>query len=575
MLHPEFDALVRQVRELQDRVACLERTAGVGSQATQGAAIGPAPKPAEKPPSLPETTVLLPVLGRALLGLAGAYLLRALTESGTLALQAGVGIGILYAMLWLVLAARTPAGQKLETAIRSLISVMLLAPLLWEATLRFHAVSTWAAGGILLAFTLLGLAVSWKKGGLSIVAAFAMLAGVGVCAALLVATHDAIPFTFALLAIAATVEASACLNHWLSGHWLAALAADLAVLLATWLVTNPRGVPEAWVPIAHPALLAAQVALLAIYLGSTGFRTLFRGTTFTGFETAQCALAFAISVGGGLRLGSQDPYIAPAMAALALACAAFCYGIGFLLLDRGEPRGRNFYTYSTFAILLTVAGSRILLSGIAASAVWSLLAIAGLWAGGFFARRTLEVHGTIYLLLGLASSGALGQAAGFLLGNASMFDKGSGAGSGEGQAALWIAIPAAAICYTLGNRSAVGSPALRLALAGTLAWLTAGMAAGALTAGLLRIFGESAGQAYGTTLRTAVLAAAALLLAWAGARWNKPELSRLIYPAMLLGAYRLIAIDLRQDRNPVLFLSLLLYGTVLMILPKLKAAKPV
>jgi hypothetical protein len=101
------------------------------------------------------------------------------------------------------------------------------------------------------------------------------------------------------------------------------------------------------------------------------------------------------------------------------------------------------------------------------------------------------------------------------------------------------------------------------------------MAAGALTAGLLRIFGESAGQAYGTTLRTAVLAAAALLLAWAGARWNKPELSRLIYPAMLLGAYRLIAIDLRQDRNPVLFLSLLLYGTVLMILPKLKAAKPV
>jgi len=44
---------------------------------------------------------------------------------------------------------------------------------------------------------------------------------------------------------------------------------------------------------------------------------------------------------------------------------------------------------------------------------------------------------------------------------------------------------------------------------------------------------------------------------------------------MLLGAYRLIAIDLHQDRNPALFLSLLFYGAALMILPKLKVAKAV
>jgi len=560
---PEFDALARQVRELQERVASLERFVGVAqpSHVTE-----PQPTPSAEAPILPETTTLLPIMGRALLGLAGAYLLRALTESGTLAPKAGIGIGLLYAMLWLVLAVRTPASQKLETALHSLTSVLVLSPLLWEATLRFHAVSTWAAGGILLAFTLFGLAVAWKQH-LSIVATFATLAGLGVSAALLVATHDAIPFTFVFLAIAAAMETSACMNHWLSERWLAATAADLSVLLATWLVTNQRGVPEAWAPIAHPALLAAQVALLGIYLGSTGFRTLFRGTTFTGFETAQCALAFAISVGGGLRLSSQDPYIAPAMAVLALVCAAFCYGIGFLLLDRGGPHGRNFYTYSTFAILLAVAGSRILLSGMAASAVWSLLAIAGLWGGGFFGRLTLQVHGAIYLLLGLISSGALGQATAFVLGDASM--------SREGQVALWTAILAAAICYALVSRSAVGSQALRIALAGALGWLAAGLAAGALTAGYHWLFGESASHAYCATLRTAVLAGAALLLAWAGARWNRQELSRLIYPAMLLGAYRLIAIDLHQDRNPALFLSLLFYGAALMILPKLKVAKAV
>jgi hypothetical protein len=43
---------------------------------------------------------------------------------------------------------------------------------------------------------------------------------------------------------------------------------------------------------------------------------------------------------------------------------------------------------------------------------------------------------------------------------------------------------------------------------------------------------------------------------------------------MLLGAYRLIAIDLHQDRNPALFLSLVLYGSALITLPKIRSARP-
>jgi len=561
MSQPEFDALAQQVRDLQQRVASLERFVGLASEVT-ASPVAPAVQP--EPSVLPEPTTLLPILGRALLGLAGAYLLRALTDSGTLAPKAGVGIGLLYAMMWLVLAARTPIGQKLQTALHSLTSVLVLSPLIWEATLRFHAVSSWTAGAILLAFTIFGMAVSWKKD-LLIVATFATLTGLGVSAALLMTTHDAIPFTLVFLAIAAAVEVSACLNHWLSERWLAATAADLAVLLATWLVTNDRGMPESWVPIPHAALLAVQVALLAVYLGSTGFRTLFRGTTFTGFETAQCALAFAISVGGGLRLSSQDPYIAPAMGVLALVCAASCYGIGFLMLDRGGLRGRNLYTYSTFAILLALAGSRILLSGMATAAAWYLLAIGCIWAGSHFGRRALQVHGVIYLLLGLVVSGVLEQAAEFLLGNVSP--------AGAGQVAVWAAIVPAAVCYRLGSRSAVGSLPVRLALAGTLGWLVAGLTAGVLTAGYHGLFGESASHAYCATARTGVLAGAALLLAWAGGRWDRLELSHLIYPAMLLGAYRLFAIDLHEDRKPALFLSLLLFGSALILLPRIRSSK--
>jgi hypothetical protein len=551
------DDLEREVRDLARRVAHLEQLLSL-SPAPSLPKVGQADPEGAPPANLP---ALLPILGRALLGLAGAYLLRALTESGTFAPQAGVAIGLLYALLWLAWAARTPAARRIETALHSLTSVLVLAPLLWEATLRFHAISTWTAGAILLLFTLFGLAVSWRKD-LLIVATITTLAGLGTAAGLLVATHDVLPFTCVFLATAAAVEASACLDHWLSERWLAAATADLSVLLATWLVTNARGLPAAYAPIPHAWLLASQVLLLAIYLASTIVRTLLRGFTFTAFETAQCALAFLIGVGGGLRLSGQ----ASAAGALALACAAACYVVSFALLDRHGSHGRNFYTYSTFGILLALAANRILLSGGVASDVWLALAIGCVWAGGFFGRLTLQVHGAVYLLLALVSSGALQQAGAFLLGAATW--------PGQKPAAIGAGALAAAFCYLLATRhrraerGAWSLQALRLVLAGALTWLAAGIAAGALTTAYHAQFGAGASHAYCATLHTGVLAAAALLLAWAGSRWNRLELSRLIYPVMIAGAYRLVVEDLHQDRKAALFLSLLLYGAALMALPR-------
>ena len=124
-------------------------------------------------------------------------------------------------------------------------------------------------------------------------------------------------------------------------------------------MTNERGLPEAYAPIPPEWLLAAQALLLVIYLSSTIVRTLLRGVAFTGFETAQCALAFAIGVGGGLRLS----HAGPAIGGLAAACGLACYVVSFARLDRQGGHGRNFYTYSTFAILLTLAASGILLAG--------------------------------------------------------------------------------------------------------------------------------------------------------------------------------------------------------------------
>ena len=552
-MQPEWEALQAEVRELAARVARLEEVTGVARVA------------AAQPVAAPRVRTPLPVtaFGKAMLGLAGAYLLRALTESGALPHRAGIAAGLLYAIGWMVAAARTPARRRVETALYSLTGALVLSPLLWEATLRFHAIGTWTAGGILLFFTVFGLAASWRKN-ILILATIATLAGLGTSAALLMASYDVLPFTFVLLAIAAAVEASACLDHWLSERWLAACAADLSVLLATWLVTREYGLPPDYAPIPHSSLLLALVSLLAIYLCSTIVRTLLRGFTFTWFETAQCAVAMGITVGGCLRLSAEDPRLAPLVGGMALGCAAACYVVSFARLDRGGAPSRNFYSYSTFGILLALAGARILLSGDAAALVWSGLALACLGAGSFYARFTLQVHGGIYLVLGLLGSGALAQAGRMLLGAATQPERVWMTGLGIGVCAAGLVA-----CRQDGPKVAL----LRLGLAGALVWLAAGLAATALTSAYHSYFGAGATHAYCATVRTSVLAIGALLAAWGGTRWQNPAFSRLIYPLMVLGAYRMVAEDMHQEQKAASVISLLVYGAALMALPKLLRAQ--
>ena len=445
MLQADLDELRQQVRDLTNRIARLEESLAPreSATATRDTELPPLPEDPGILAQVSDTTSILPVLGGALLGLAGAYLLRAIAESGALPPRAVFTLGTLYAVAWLLWAARAPIERRSATTLYSLTSVLILSPLLWESTLRFHMITTWEASVILMAYTLVGLAVSWRRD-LLIVATITTLAGLITAGALLIATHDVLPFTFVFLAIAAAVEVCACLNHWLGERWLAAAAANLSVLLATWLVTNPRGLPEVYAPIPARALFAAQMALVAIYLSSVMVRTLLRGLTFTNFETGQCALAFVIGVGGALRLSAGGAHITPALGGFALVCGAACYAISFIVLERHGSHGRNFYTYSTFGMLLVLVGCRILLSDGATAVVWSALAIACIGAGGLWARLTLEIHGGIYLVLALALSGAFQQAAGFLLG-ADLWP-------GSAPTALWIGAAVAGASYLLAVR---------------------------------------------------------------------------------------------------------------------------
>jgi hypothetical protein len=426
------------------------------------------------------------------------------------------------------------------------------------------------ASVILAAFTLIGFAVSWQQNLLA-VATISMLAGVGTAAALLIATHNVLPFTLFFLAVAAAVEICACLNHWLGERWLAAAAADLSVLLATWLVTNPRGLPEVYAPIPGKYLFTAQMALVVIYLASVSARTLLRGFTFTGFETVQCVAAFVIGVSGALRLSAGDARLAPALGTFVLVCAVACYAISFVVLERNASHRRNFFTYSTFAILLVFVGSRMLLSSASAAIVFSVLAVACMGAGNLWSKLTLEVHAGVYLLLALAHSGALEQPARFLLG--------SDVWPGVAATGLGMGTVVAVATYLLALRSArtIGEAwnfrTLRLGLAVMLTWEVLGVAAGGLTGTLHALSGLAPGDPYCGTVRTGTFVGAALLLAALGSRSSFRDLSKLIYPLMIVGACRLIGVDMRQDHKASLFLSFLIFGVALMLIPRIRRAR--
>jgi hypothetical protein len=61
----------------------------------------------------------------------------------------------------------------------------------------------------------------------------------------------------------------------------------------------------------------------------------------------------------------------------------------------------------------------------------------------------------------------------------------------------------------------------------------------------------------------------ACALAWGGRRWDRDELVWLVFPVMIIGAYKLIDIDFPQARTHAVSISLVLYGGALLVLPRL------
>src|SRR5213075_2474886 len=89
------------------------------------------------------------LIGKSILVIGGAYLLRALTELGWLPELAGIVLAFLYAITWIVIAARALSRAKRTVALfDAATGAMIAGALIWEATTRFHALTSLAAAAL-------------------------------------------------------------------------------------------------------------------------------------------------------------------------------------------------------------------------------------------------------------------------------------------------------------------------------------------------------------------------------------------------------------------------------------------
>jgi len=549
------------VVELQRRLAVLERRVGTSAESLE---------PREEAMALPimddlaagQQAVMAnadsaaPLFGWAFLGLAGAYLLRAFTESGHIPGLAGVAAGLAYAVWWLWLAGRRAEARPLFSIVHGVTAALVFAPLLYEATVRFHWMGPVGASALLVAFAVLGLAVGWR-GNLTSLAWTCTLAVLLTATAVFRETHDALAWAGCVLCVAATVEFSACRDHWLSLRWIVALSADLTVLAIT-VITSLRNAPE-WAP-APAWVLAAQITLLTIYLSSTVDRTLLRHLYITGFEMTQAIIAFLVAVGGALYLADMTRLGVGSVGVFCLLGAVACYLVAFALLDRTGGQLRNFYTYSTFAIVLTALACRILLSGAVLTGTWALLAVALLVTGILYERMTLRVHAAAYLVLAVTGAELVPAATAQLI-------RWNTAAAAPPMA-YWFALLGAGLFYggiivlrerRLGHWTDLVEAAVS---AGLLWWGAAGLVGSWINAGL----------STPAPTRTALLVLSSIACAWLGRRWERKELVWLVYPLLVVTGCKLLLEDFRLGQSLQLFASLILFGGTLIVLPRLLRA---
>jgi len=553
-----LDALARlsdRLQYLERRVSVLERSSATTTPLPFPAAARVRETPAGEKFALPHAGGMFPVVGKAMLGIAGAYLLRAVADSGSLPQLLVVALALAYVGMWLLWAVRVPATIPFVSAAYAITSALILAPMLWELTLRFRVLPASVTGGVLSGFVAGASVLAWKRS-LAPVVWVANLAAVFTALALLIATHHLVPFTSALLIMALASEFAADRNRWLRLRFLVAPAADLAVWILIYTYSLPESARSEYAAVQRAVLLTVPPVLFLIYGASITLRTTLLRQRITIFEIAQTAIAFLLALFSWLCFGLG---IRGGVGIFCLLLATACYMAAFIRFDRILEQ-RNYYVYSTWGAVLLLAGSFLSLAPLMLALLLSVAAILATLVGIRTARHTLELHGLVYLAAAAFASGLLQYAVRTLVGT---FPSAPGW-------TVWIVAASALLCYAVEGRfpGELWSQRLPRLLSAILA---VSAAATLLVSALvwLATVVMTPGASHIAIIRTLITCSLALTLAFGGSRWQRIELVWTAYGTLAFITAKLLFEDLFHGHAGSIAVSIFLYAVALIVVPRM------
>jgi hypothetical protein len=510
--------------------------------------------------SLETPSGVVPILGKAVLGIAGAYLLRAIAESNSVPKLPVLFVAILYACFWMAWAVRIHAANRFASITYAITSALILSPLMWESTVRFQVLSPAMAAAVTVAFVVLTIALAWQRD-LQLIPWVATLTSVITTLALIIETHDLVPLTAALLAVALVTEAAACLGHRLTLRAIPALAADFAVWLLVFVLTSDT-IPEGYHSATSGTIATLCCLLLAIYGASIGVRSLALRHPITFFEIGQAVIAFALASYGVLR-ATHGSFARPLGAVFMLLAALSYWGSLFRFTEDAHSRNRR--VSAMWAAALLLAGNFLLTP---ANLQIPFLCSAAAAATLVYTRTrklSLGMHASFYLAAATAVSTLPAYAADAVAENV----------PGIPDWRVWIVAITAALCYGIGASTYQDQGRRRLLWvtpAALVAFTGASLAIVAIV-GLVSRHLELAASSL-SVIRTVVICAVALTLGFLGSLQRRIELAWLAYAAVALGTLKLLMEDLRFGNAASLVVSLLFYGLILILLPRVTKREP-
>ncbi len=561
--------LEQRVRDLSGAVVSLERRlAALESRPAQG--VGDGVSEAVAAPDVPGAgttqqsditlVTVLSLVGRTCLVLGGAYLLRALTDAGTLPRVGGTVLGVVYAVSWLGLAYRLDTtGRRLVAPFYGVATALIAFPILWEATVRVKLLAPWGAalamaGVTALTFVVAGVrriqALAWVISVAGLVATLLLFAAVG----------PEVSFGFYLTFLGVWTLWLGYSLDWIWLRWPVALVADCSVLLMVGSVVGPWHRGDAG------AVMALQLALFAAYLVSIAARTLWRSRDVIPFEVVQTVALLVVAFGGAVYVMESTGAGSAGLGLAGLVFGVGSYGVAFAFVDWRDGHWKNFVFYTSLAVVFTLAGVGLTVGAGTQAMVWAGLAIVAAALGYRYSAVAIGSHAAIYLVAAAIASGLLG-----------VISDAFTASAERPWVAMslpaWLVLASTAICAAVPvtARRQVSSRYLRLPKVLLVTLLLAGVG-GALIAYLVPALsgrpGTPGDPAVAAAIRTVVCGAAVLVLAWVGGRGLFVEGRWLMYVVLILGGLKLLVEDFPSGRPATLVFSLAVYGAALILAPR-------